>query len=180
MRTLWPTAFVIGPPASGKTTIGRAVAIRLRATFRTIDDWTPRGMPMTDAQIEEALTQLFKTAATTNEIIEFCHHDYEQLLARNTYPVFTVARKIIVIAPLSLCKERNQLRRARVRDTYIERACRSAQSLVDASSTRRATNVIVVDTSSQSIDAAVAVVTDFLTIGRGDHACTQGNDESAV
>lgn len=125
---------------------------------------------MTDVQIEEALSLLFESVRPTNEIVEFSHHDYEQLLNQNTYPIFTNSRKIIVAAPLELCKLRNQLRRAHVRDAYIEQAWRSAQSLVDSSSTRHASDAIVVDTSSQSIDDSVEVVTHFLTIGRGDRA----------
>jgi len=46
------TVFLVGPPAAGKSTIGRAVADEFDHTFRTIDDWTPRGVRMTDEEVE--------------------------------------------------------------------------------------------------------------------------------
>jgi hypothetical protein len=165
MKTPWPTAFVVGPPAAGKTTIGTAVAARMNGVFRTIDDWTPRGTPVTDAQIEETLSLLFESTAPMNEIVEFAHHNYRQLLNGNTFPIFTNARKIIVTAPLDLCKARNRLRTSPVRDAYIERAWQSTQSLVDSSSTEHPNNAMVVDTSSQSVDAAVVAATLFLITG---------------
>lgn len=178
MTRPWPTVFVIGAPAAGKTTIGRAAAVRLSGGFRTIDDWTLRGMPMTDQQIQEALSRLFGSTKPENELVEFSHHDYQGLLRTNTFPIFNCSRKIIVTAPLALCKERNQLRKSRVRNAYIERAWRSAQSLVDTSSTGHAPNVMVVDTSRQSIDAAVAAVISFLTMGRGQRDCARKNESA--
>src|SRR5271165_6850392 len=158
-----PTTFVVGPPAAGKSTIGRAVAAQLGVIFRTIDDWTLRGEPMTDAQVQQALTRLFSAVRPTNEIVEFCHHDYDELLETDLYPIFTVGRKVVVTAPLNVCKARNQLRRSPVRETYVERAWRSAQSLVNRCSTEKPSGVLVVDTSSQSVDAAIKAVTIFLT-----------------
>ncbi len=79
---------------------------------------------MTDAEVELALGRLFDAVQPINEIIEFCHHAYEALIEANTYPVFTSAPKIVVTAPLSVCRARNQRRRSPVRDDYVERAWR--------------------------------------------------------
>ena len=59
---------------------------------------------MTDDQVEEALAGLFAATSPMNEIVEFCHHAYDELLDTDTYPIFTAAKKVVVTAPLALCK----------------------------------------------------------------------------
>lgn len=167
MQVDWQTVFVVGPPAAGKSTIGRAVAEQMEVTFRTIDDWTPPSESMTDTQVEHALARLFEATSGKNEIVEFCHHDYEGLLESDAYPIFGTGRKVLVTAPMSLCTARNRLRRSPVRETYVERAWHSTQSLINRCSTSRPNQFIVLDTSEQSIGAAVAAVMGFLMTEKG-------------
>lgn len=167
MAQPWDTFFVLGAPGAGKTTIGRAVALVLDGTFRSIDDWTPRGQPMSDAQVHDALCRLFESMSASNEVAEFSHHDYMHLLKTNACPLFTTSRKVILAPPLSLCLSRNRLRQSAVREAYVERAWRSAQALGRHCSTTLQGNAIVLDTSNLTVDAAVAAVTDFVTNGRG-------------
>lgn len=162
-----PTHFVVGPPAAGKSTIACAVASQLGLTFRSLDDWTPRGQPVSDDQIQEALERLFESTKGVNDIAEFCHHDYNGLLDANRYPIFTGARKIVITAPLDICKARNRVRRSPVREMYVERAWLSTESLVRRWSTAEPGRIIVVDTSSQSVDAAVSAVIRFLLADEG-------------
>jgi len=166
------TAFVVGPPAAGKTTIGRAVASQIGAEFHTIDDWTSyvyspsrQVEPMSDAQIDEALSLLFKEATWHESIYEFAHHDYLGLLRQNVYPVFTTARKVIVMASLETCHARNNARPSRVRSSYVERAWHSAQSLIGLCS-EDFRNALVIDTTCTTIGAIVPTVVKFLTSGR--------------
>ncbi len=136
------TAFIIGPPAAGKSIIGRAVASSMGVIFRTIDDWVPQvyqpRIPpqlMTDAQVDQALSLLLTNTKRTNEIVEFAHHNYEELLRFDRYPLFNACKKVIVTAPLVVCASRNAIRASRVRTPYLERAWASTQSLVNLSST---------------------------------------------
>ena len=124
---------------------------------------------MTDAHVQRALARLFEATNPTNEIVEFCHHDYEGLLESDAYPIFEGSRKVFVTAPLSLCKARNILRRSPVRETYVERAWRSTHSLIERCSTARIQRFIVVNSSEQSVGAAIAAVVRFVKEGKGAH-----------
>jgi hypothetical protein len=157
------TVFFVGPPAAGKSTIGRAVADVFDQTFRTIDDWTPRGVCMTDHKIELALRHLFSAAQPMNEIVEFCHHSYQALIDTNTYPLFTFAPKIVVTAPLPVCRARNQQRRSPVHDAYVERAWRSAEWLAQYEGLRDPLSALVVDTDRQSKEAAISAIISFIS-----------------
>jgi hypothetical protein len=164
------TAFIIGPPAAGKSTIGRAVASSMDVVFRTIDDWVPQvyqqripPQPMTDAQVDQSLSLLLTNTRRTNQIVEFAHHDYEELLRLDRYPVFSACKKVIVIAPLAVCVSRNEIRVSRVRTPYLERAWRSTHSLVNLFSTGHLPNAIVIDTSILSVEDAVETAMSFLT-----------------
>lgn len=163
------TAFFIGPPAAGKSTIGRDVASSMDVVFRTIDDWVPQvyqpripPQPMTDTQVDQALSLLLTNTRRTNEIVEFAHHDYEELLRLDRYPLFSASKKVIVMAPLAVCVSRNEVRVSRVRVPYLERAWASAQSLVNLWSTGHLPNAIVIDTSILSVEVAVATAMSFL------------------
>lgn len=159
----WGTVFIVGPPAAGKSTIGRAVAKALNATFRTIDDWTPRGEPMTDAQVQLALARLFRATKPTNEIVEVCYHDYVSLFDKAEYKLFKSSRKVFVTAPLTLCEARNAVRISPVRTKYVERVWFSTQSLLHECSTVDTEAFIVIDTATQSVKAAIAAVIGYVT-----------------
>lgn len=161
-----PTIFFLGPPAAGKTTIATAIAARLGKRFRTIDDWTPRGQPMTDAQVQLALDKLFEVSQPTEEIIEFCHHDYAELARSGRYTSFVDAPKVLVLASLESCRMRNQRRRSPVRDEYVERAWRSAQQFATDESARQSDRTLVIDTDRLPESDAVALATDFLPTQR--------------
>ena len=122
---------------------------------------------MTDAQVQRALAQLIEATGSSNEIVEFCHHDYEGLIESGLYNSFGTARKVIVTAPVSTCMARNRLRRSPVREEYVERAWRSTQSLIDRCSTKRPDKFIMVNTSEQSVGEAVVAVTRFLVTEKG-------------
>lgn len=157
------TVFVLGPPAAGKTTIGRLIGKRLGRPFRSIDDWTPHGVRMTDEDVHIALGQLFNILQPSKEIVEFCHHAYGELIKANTYPLFTSAPKVVVTAPLDVCKARNALRRSPVREEYVERAWHSTERLVQYEQERAPNSVLVVNTVRAALDAAVAEVASFLS-----------------
>ena len=125
---------------------------------------------MTDAQVQIALARLFKAINPTNEIVEFCHHDYGGLLDRNVYPAFESSRKVFVTASLRYCKARNALRRSPVQESYVERSWRSTHSLIDRCSTTPGQRFIVIDSSEQSVDMATAEITKFVIRIKGDHS----------
>lgn len=163
------TAFVVGPPAAGKSTIGRAVAHTIGADFHTIDDWTSyvysptcQSEPMSDAQVDQALSLLFKEATWSDSIYEFAHHDYVGLLRRKEYPVFGTSKKVIVVASLETCQARNRARPSRVRSSYVERAWHSTQSLIDLCSSGAIGNAMVVDTTETTAEVVVPTVVEFL------------------
>lgn len=167
------SAFVVGPPAAGKTMIGRAVAQTIGADFHTIDDWTSyvyvpsrQSEPMSDTQVNEALSLMFRDATWKESIYEFAHHDYVGLLRQNVYPVFGTSKKVIVVASLETCQARNNARLSRVRSSYVERAWHSAQSLIDLCSSEDASNAIVVDTTFTTVEAVVPTVVTFLSSRR--------------
>lgn len=161
-----PTVYFLGPPAAGKTTIARTIAARLGQQFRTIDDWTPRGQPMTDAQVQLALEKLFEVTQPTNEIVEFCHHDYDDLARSSNYSNFADAPKVLVLASLETCQGRNQRRRSPVRDEYVERAWRSAQQFARDEGMRRPDRTLVIDTDRMPESDAMALASEFLLTQR--------------
>ena len=173
--------FLIGPPASGKSRIGRSVALDMNMMFRTIDDWVPgiykpelQAEPMSDEQVDLALSLLLTYPRERPEIVEFAHHDYVELLRSNRYPLFISSTKIIVTAPLPICLARNETRASHVRAQYLERAWLSTQSIIRLSRTGELGETIVLDTSILSPAVATAKATAFLnTLGGGDHACNQ-------
>lgn len=162
MRPKIPTVFFLGPPAAGKTTIGRAVATKLGRCFRTIDDWTPCGVRMTDTQVELALAQLMNATLPTGEIVEFCYHAYEHLVRSNAHPVFTNAPKVVVLASLAICRGRNQRRRSPVQDEYVERAWRSSMWLAETETSLHPNTALVIDTDRQAEKDTVELVSKFL------------------
>lgn len=162
MKTDWATVFLLGPPAAGKTTIGHALAARRNAKFRTIDEWTPRGESMSDAQVDGAMSKLFSVASATNEIVELCYHDYVGLLASTRYPLFLAAGKVVVTAPLAVCKARNALRLSPVREAYVERAWLSTEGLIGQCTLAARGRLLVVNTSDRSIEEGIEVVSQFL------------------
>lgn len=162
MKTDWATVFFLGPPAAGKSTIGHALAARKCARFRTIDDWTPRGETMSDARVDEAMAKLFSAASDTNEVVELCYHDYACLLASTRYPLFAVARKVVVTAPLAVCKARNALRRSPVREEYVDRAWLSTEWLIGECASTARGSFLVIDSSDKSIEEGIEVVSQFL------------------
>jgi hypothetical protein len=158
-----PTVFVIGPPAAGKSTIGRVVAEQLGRSFRSIDDWTAPALSMTDAEVDVALRLLFGAASPKNEIIEFCHHAYESLLECDTFPIFTSADKIVVTAPLAVCNARNGVRRSPVQADYLARAWHSSEYMIHHWAIRFPSSTLVIDTSCYPVEAATAAAVSFLT-----------------
>jgi hypothetical protein len=167
------TAFVVGPPAAGKTSIGRAVAQSIGAHFHTIDDWTSyvyvarrQSGPMSDEQIDEALSLLFQNATWNGSIYEFAYHDYVGLLRRNFLPKFGSSKKIIVVASLDTCQARNEERPSAVPNVYVERAWQSTQALIDLCSEEDACNALIVDTTLTTVGAVVPSVVKFLTTRR--------------
>lgn len=175
MDQSFSSLFVVGPPAAGKTTIASLAAARIGLIFRTIDEWTPRGRPMTDDQVQLALASFFSSAAPSGQILEFSYHDYQRLLADNTYPTFSAAKKIIVTSSLETCMARNHLRSSQVRQDYIERSWRSTQLLCKVTSTASGNDTIVIDTTSTSIDEGVEAVIAFITRETGDRGY-EGNE----
>jgi tRNA uridine 5-carbamoylmethylation protein Kti12 len=163
------TVCVVGPPGAGKTTIGRAVASRVRAEFYSIDDWvgtvyeaTSFSNPMTDMQVDQALSLLFGAIEPTFAICEFAYHDYVSLLTDDRYPAFMNARKVIVTADLETCIVRNEARRSPVPATYVERAWHSTRALIGLCTTELGSDALLVNTTTTSVAAAVPMTIDFL------------------
>lgn len=117
---------------------------------------------MTDMEVELALSKLFSAAQPGDEIIEFCHHAYRDLLAANTYPFFTSAPKIVVLASVASCRARNQVRRSPVRDDYVKRACESAEWLAEHSQEIAPARTLVIRTDEQSESAAIEAAAKFM------------------
>jgi hypothetical protein len=163
-------AFVLGPPGAGKTTMGRAVATQLHAPFHSIDEWVnevyppeAQTRPMTDAQVDAALSLLFQQVRRESGVYEFAHHDYVDLWRREAYEPFKAAPIIIMVAPLPVCHARNAVRRSPVRRGYLERAWLSTQALIERCADGNLPNALIVDTNRTAVGAAVAAVVDFVT-----------------
>lgn len=164
------TLYIVGPPGAGKTTIGREVAARTRAAFHTIDDWvgsayppSARSTPMTDAQVDHAMSLLFDAVGRSAAISEFAYHDYIALLTDDRYPEFANSRKVIVFADLETCSARIGARRSPVRATYVERAWRSARDLISLYAAQSGGHTLVIDTTTMPIPTAVAMAACFFS-----------------
>jgi hypothetical protein len=138
------------------------------AAFHTIDDWagvayppSARSTPMTNAQVDQAMSMLFGAVAQSSAIIEFAHHDYMALLNQKRFPLFTTSRKVIVLADIETCIARNAARRSPVSANYVERAWLSARQLIDSYAVQSSGHALVVDTTATSISTAVAMVARF-------------------
>lgn len=153
--------FILGPPAAGKSTIGRALAATLHLNFHTIDDWTPRGQPMTDDDVDLALCKLIAAVGHSRAIVEFCYHAYDKIVLTNAYPSFSSAPKIVVTAPLSVCKERNRARQSPVPEDYLERAWNSTVLLLHGEGDHIARRVFVINTEQCSISEAIRAAVAF-------------------
>lgn len=160
--------FIVGPPGAGKSTIGRVLASQNGAQFHTVDDWagtvyppSSRSMPMTDAQVEEAISLLFRRVGQSKGICEFAHHDYVGMLNDNRNVKFAVSRKIIVFADLETCLERNSIRGSPVAANYVERAWLSTKDLITLSTAQNGGNVLIIDTTDMPIPIAVAMAEGF-------------------
>lgn len=163
------TAFIVGPPGAGKTTIGREAASRIQAAFHTIDDWagvvyppSARSKPMTDSQVDQAISLLFDAVGPTAAVCEFAHHDYVALMANDRYPVFTTSRKVIVLADLDICNARNKARKSPVNAEYVERVWRSANDLIAFCNTQHCSQTLIIDTTATPIANALAMTVSFL------------------
>ena len=84
--------------------------------------------PMSDAQVNEALSLMFSGATWKKSIYEFAHHDYVGLIRQNVYPGFGTSKKVIVVASLETCQARNDTRPSRVRSSYVESMAQCAVS----------------------------------------------------
>ena len=172
MKTPPPTArtvFMIGPPGSGKTTVGAAVATRLGMSFHSIDDWVRMvyvdrdGVAMTDEQVDMALSLLFQNLKPP-AVCEFAHHDYLALLNCKKHPAFDVGLKVALIAPLDVCLQRIARRGRRVRPQYVERSWHSTQLLIDSWSPVVPRGQLILDTTTtvpaDSVERVVQFVSD--------------------
>ena len=121
---------------------------------------------MTDVEVNLALTQLFSATNPKNEIVEFCHHDYQGLLESGAFTVFEASRKILITSPLSVCKARNRLRPSPVPDRYVERAWQATQSLIARCTTAEGHSCIVIDSSEQPLVVAVEAAVKFMKWNR--------------
>ena len=162
------TLYIVGPPGAGKTTIGRRVASRTSLAFHTLDDWAGvvyppslRSTPMTDAQVDQAISLLFDAIGNSAAVCEFAHHDYVAILADSRYPLFAASRKVIVFADLGTCRTRNGARRSRVAAEYVERAWRSTQDLIDLCAAKAGGDSLVIDTTVTPVPAAVEMAACF-------------------
>lgn len=162
------TLYLVGPPSAGKTTIGRALASQTGAAFHTLDDWAgvvyppfARSTPMTDAQVDQAISLLFSAIGRSAAICEFAHHDYAALLTDERCPQFAPSRKIIIFADLETCRARNGARGSPVAADYVERAWRSTRDLISLCTAQTGGNALVIDTTSMPIPTAVAMAACF-------------------
>lgn len=163
------THYVVGPPGAGKTTIGRAVAGRMGLPFHSLDDWagvmyppSSRSTPMTDAQVDRAVSLLFGAVGRGAAICEFAHHDYVGFMHDDRYPQFAASRKVIVTADLIACRGRNAVRRSQVAAEYVKRAWQSTRELIDLCAADACGDFLVIDTTSMPVPAAVETAACFL------------------
>jgi cytidylate kinase len=162
------TLYVVGPPGAGKSTIGRAAASRIGLPFHALDDWagvvyppSARSTPMTDAQVDRAVSMLFGSVGHSAAVCEFAHHDYVGFMHDSRYPQFAASRKVIVTADLAACSARNEARRSRVAAEYVERAWRSTRDLIDLCAAEAGGDYLVIDTTSMPVPAAVETAACF-------------------
>lgn len=161
--------FALGPPGAGKTSIGRVVARRVGASFRTVDEYASvvyppeaRSVPMSDEQVDRSLAMLFDNITYSNEIVEFAHHDYAGLIERGGHPEFESSRKIIIIASLSVCIARNEQRSSPVRRSYVERAWRSTKALIEICAVEGSAGACVLDTGLLDVEESVEAACGFV------------------
>lgn len=144
--------------------------------FHTIDDWSgavypanKRHEPMTDEQVDQALSLLFANPDTENALYEFAHHDYVGLLGQSAFTTFKTSTKIIVTADRATCKMRNAARPSPVSAAYLERSWQSVQTLIEVISAEHWPNALIVDTSVASIETAVSKIMHHLSIQWDPH-----------
>ncbi len=116
---------------------------------------------MTDAQVDDAISLLFRRVGRSNAICEFAHHNYVAMLDDNRYVKFATSRRIIVFADLETCLERNSIRGSPVAATYVERAWLSTKDLISLSIAQNGGNVLIIDTTDMPIPFAVAMAEGF-------------------
>lgn len=160
-----PPVFIIGPPGAGKSTISRSAAEKLGWAHKTIDQWTPGRRELSDAEVDVALARLFVDVGASNELVEFCHHDYQSLFAVPANAHLRPRRKLLVFAPLEVCLARNSARLSPVAQTYLERSWRSSEALSQSPS--HLEGLCILDTGSMSVDVAIARMIQWVRSSRG-------------
>lgn len=129
--------FLIGAPASGKSTIGSIIAKGSDYCHTSIDcfvhlvySYSVVNRPMLDSEIDEALHKLLLFSGK-NLIYEFSYHDYHKLFGK-PYLLFSEEdRVVIVTAPLEICLQRNRSRANTIPEKYLIRCWHSTNQIFE-------------------------------------------------
>lgn len=170
MSTADNQIFVLGPPGAGKSTVCRIAASTLGLSHRTIDEWVHRvynpvdgSEPMTDEQVDAALSLMMREVNGESGLLEFAYHDYVRMIVLDVFPRFSNARKILLSAPLQVCQARNAYREHRVPNGYLERCWAStlALSCLSADQMYQKADWILIDTATFTPEQAADLIHTF-------------------
>jgi len=159
--------FLIGAPASGKSTIGRIIAESSDYCHTSIDSfvhlvysYSTVNRPMLDSEIDEALHKLL-LFSDEKLIYEFSYHDYNKLLERPYLLFGERDRVVIVTAPLEICLQRNKCRANTIPENYLVRCWHSTNQVFERFLDLSLCNFIVVNTSFESKNACALIARNF-------------------
>lgn len=137
---------LLGPPASGKSTVGLALRDLVRGSgirFVQLDDFIDSGVrtaatrgssvsvPLVDEFIDSCVTSLMAHSITLPScIVELAYHDHRRLIARLGAQLSSFTHVIVFRASAATLMARNSFREVRIPETYILRCWNDVESCV--------------------------------------------------
>lgn len=167
MVTTLELLLILGPPAAGKSTIGKEAAKQLGRRFLNLDDYV-RGdfdstnslQPMTDFEVDAALDNLFNDCMF-GDLVEFSHHDYKNALKNLQQKIPQSPSIAVVAAEREICLHRNQLRKDPVPVEYVERCIVSSRLLQDELTNSSNIDYCVINSDNLDLKSSVDSLVKF-------------------
>lgn len=163
--------FILGPPATGKSTLGASLTAGLLSGYRYLDLDSLLRMRFShelhagelgDEVINAAAAALLETASTAPAVIELPHHDYIVLLQVGALKMTTSDCVIILTSKYSELVTREMRRDSKVPHYYIARCLGAASALCEYLAHADQTPWVAIDSSLLSADQVLRLATDFL------------------